>query len=457
MPKKSLIAVLGAVVLMVVASIALVFTVGPMASADSEEIVPVDTTKYLNIDSNGVLGDGSSTWCNAFNAAGRKWIEKKKYRVEIPDTVTSIGRNAFQKCNGLVDIEIPATVTKIGAYAFDGCINLTSIEIPSSVTSIDYDAFAGCNNLISIKIPNSVASLSSRIFKGCSGLTSVDIPSSVTSIGDYVFSDCGNLTSVEIPSGVTNIGEYAFNGCSSLTSIEIPSGITNISNGMFSGCIGLTNLEIPSSATRIGSYAFKDCRGLTEIVIPSDVTSIGDAAFIGCSGLMNIEVPSNVTSIGALVFKDCSNLIEIIVRNLDLMTDQDLQLYADKLHYGANQNKVTFYTMGGTEVSVQMIDFGEIAEEPSAPTKENAIFLGWYLDEAFTKPYTFDTSVKYDIDLYAKWEQLQPETPVEQSTSISVKKQNNSGLIGALFVCSAIMLSAGGAAGYFFIYKRRRK
>ena len=62
----------------------------------------------------------------------------------IPDSVTSIGDNAFAWCTGLTSVTIPNSVTSIGDEAFSGCSGLTSVTIPNSVTSIGDEAFSGC-------------------------------------------------------------------------------------------------------------------------------------------------------------------------------------------------------------------------------------------------------------------------------------------------------------------------
>jgi len=94
---------------------------------------------------------------------------------------------------GSTNIQIPSQikglpVTEIGEEAFVGRLGdpnqLTSVIIPDSVTSIGRQAFYG-NRLTSITIPNSVTSIGDGAFRN-NRLTSVTIPDSVT-LGAGVF------------------------------------------------------------------------------------------------------------------------------------------------------------------------------------------------------------------------------------------------------------------------------
>ena len=177
------------------------------------------------------------------------------------------------------------------------------MTIPNSVTSIGDNAFDGCTSLTSVSISDSVTSIRNGTFYGCTSLTSVTIPNSVTSIGFFAFSGCTSLTSVTIPDSVTIIGEEAFSGCTSLTSVTIPDSVTSIRNGTFYGCTSLTSVNIPNRVTNIAYAAFSGCSALQEVKIPESVTSIDSCAFENCTDLERVYFLGDAPEIGAYAFQ----------------------------------------------------------------------------------------------------------------------------------------------------------
>ena len=60
--------------------------------------------------------------------------------------LTEIGEKAFSECTSLQDICLPDKLRKIGVLAFSST-GLTEVQIPASVHSIGKLAFDKCNNL----------------------------------------------------------------------------------------------------------------------------------------------------------------------------------------------------------------------------------------------------------------------------------------------------------------------
>ena len=208
----------------------------------------------VNVDSGKIIFAGNNTYGSDIlrksgspNANDDKVYQNSIVKIEIGNSVTSIGGSAFYNCSSLQSITIPNSVTSIGDGAFYNCSSLQSITIPNSVTSIGGSAFNGCRSLQSITIPDSVTNIGNYLFQDCNALQSITIPNSVTSIGGSAFQNCYSLTSVTISDLVTRIGGYAFNSCRSLQSVTISDLVTSIGGSAFGTCNGLGFIKFTST------------------------------------------------------------------------------------------------------------------------------------------------------------------------------------------------------------------
>lgn len=266
--------------------------------------------------------------------------------VTIPNSVKTINNNAFYNCSGLTTITLPEQLVSIGMAAFSDCTGLKSIYIPGSLISIGSDAFSGTSMVLNIdknnpnfsstdsvlfnksqtilihcptskkgsySIPETVTTLGVGAFKNCNDLSEIIIPNSVKILGASAFYGCKGLTSIAIPNSVTIIDAYTFYDCSRLKTIDIPNSVKNISSRAFFNCSSLTSVTIPNSLTYISPGTFQNCIALTSVVIPDLVTLIAESAFAGCTGLRSVTIPKSLVSIGSWAFSQCTALNSVTI------------------------------------------------------------------------------------------------------------------------------------------------
>ena len=188
-------------------------------------------------------------------------------------TVTAIGNGAFAG-NRLITAYLPDTVTTIGDNAFDGCVNLTSVTqlgssdeamFPASVTSIGNYAFEGCGKLnVTFGEAKALTTIGDNAFYGCISLQQVVFAqgSALGDIGKEAFMESGVSVVDLADTKVTKIGYSAFEGCASLFKLTLPETIAEININAFYGCTSLSivSVSVNANITFIGSHAFYNCK-----------------------------------------------------------------------------------------------------------------------------------------------------------------------------------------------------
>ena len=334
---------------------------GPVASTSTGSY---DITIPEKLDDHPVTGLGESSFSGTYSPDHPKNNTLLSFcnqiqSVTIPESVTSIGKSAFEDCSNLDSLTIKGVATSIGAYAFGSCTSLTSLSLVGSFQTIGDYAFVSCGmtsltidatitsiekyafssrSLTSLSLTGNVQKIGDYAFYSCPSLKTVTLPKSLTSIGSHAFDFCtilGSLGSIEIPGTVTEIGDFAFNNsgltsvtidegvkstgaymfykCGNLTTVTLPESLTTIANGSFAFCPNLNHVNIPARVTCIGDGAFSNCTSLSEITLQDGVKTIGADAFVSCKELTSITLPDSVTDIGKEAFQSCEGLESITI------------------------------------------------------------------------------------------------------------------------------------------------
>lgn len=311
---------------------------------------------------------------------------KRLLSLVIPNTVTSIGEEAFAETN-FRSIVVPASVNKIGDRAFGDEIELITINAvePPVLTSscMGYTSDQELDRILVMCADKSSANkyrdnnqwgefmiAGKNEYKGTVHMSGTGRPLSEEIVGqiqtmpgnitnlkitgkltdnDWVllnrnlvrcydldlseldctsvpwraFKDMKRLQFVKLPSKATSLDSEAFVGCSSLVSVKLGDNLTEIGDEAFLDLSSLRFMELPSSLRRIGKRCFEGTNCIQTYKSPATLTDIGDGAFAKCQTLRSIDLSaSNLWSINPSTFKNCGHLREVILPESVMTIDE---------------------------------------------------------------------------------------------------------------------------------------
>jgi hypothetical protein len=156
----------------------------------------------------------------------------------VPDSVTSIGDEAFLWCKSLRNFRIPDSLTEMGVNPFKQCYWLVTVsvspehacfEVKDDVLFSKPDMrliYCHMYKMGKYEIPQGIRIIGESAFYNCSRLEEIVIPDSVTTICDEAFKDCSSLKKLAIPAGVKSINTFAFSGCEEhFADFDIPESV----------------------------------------------------------------------------------------------------------------------------------------------------------------------------------------------------------------------------------------
>lgn len=203
-------------------------------------------------------------------------------KIHFPDSVTTIGQEAFQYASNLAEVELGAGFASFGPrHAFSQCTALATmwkrgdtrvegqIRIPDNITELPQCTFENVDGIRDVLAP-AVVSLGISCFYNCDALTNAVFSPNIHTVangGSGVFYQCGNLRTISPAAmSLTTLGSDAFR------ELRLSHGLD------FS----------KSTFTSIGQRAFFGFKAIDPetgkplpVTFPKTLASVGDRGFYG--------------------------------------------------------------------------------------------------------------------------------------------------------------------------------
>ncbi len=332
-----------------------------ISAFQGSQIADLDLTDTaVNVINENVF-NGADLSVNFKFPAGTVEIKKQAFQkskikvVDMPESVTTLGEQAFYLAQCLTDLKLSVNIKTIPVAAFQGAGN--GSVIISNTTYSQSDS----GDKLTVSFSNEKEAADSQLETigasafDCAAISDDDFLSGLTKLkelGANAFSST-DFKKLTIPKSVETLGEAVFNACSSLQTVtfESGSGVKELPENCFGSltapkkvndvmcvfsCINLEKVVLPETLVSIGENCFANCYALTTtyagettaqdnvISFPSTLETIGTKAFYKASyhdysgdsgttygdlvifngGIESVVLPDSVTEIGEYAFAE---------------------------------------------------------------------------------------------------------------------------------------------------------
>lgn len=264
----------------------------------------------------------------------------------LPDTLESIGAEAFMDCKKLTKIDIPEGVSSIGDNAFAGT-GISSLILPSGLRELGRGICANCKKLYYAALPNDLAVLPEETFSGCKRMEALVVgtdpyhgPNDLRLIESNAFAGCKMFNEVSYYYGSTVEDEQA-----SWEAVQIEEGnevlenaavryvetkshkyrYTKLAAGATFTLEGIVykvragqQAQVSVSKYKRNAATVKLAKKVVNNGVTYRVSAVGAKAFKGKSKLKKVALSSGITSVGKKAFASCTKLKRIEIKGKKL-------------------------------------------------------------------------------------------------------------------------------------------